>query len=177
MHDPLQFWYKYFYIAELKNYKISLRQGITSPIILEKVVASQIMHNQCIFCIKENGMKLQCSYPGCQNCYHPICAYLYGVHFQITRTFNSLTAVLTCSQHFPERNYVHQIYLRRFFCDFNNTSKLTDTQFEVKYSAEVEKRIANTEALIQERALGVLKKGKFSKPVKAPPLKGKVSGS
>ena len=66
---------------------------------------------------------------------------------------------------------MHQIYLRRFFCDFNNTSKLTDTEFEAKYQVETEKRMVNMEAKLDDRSLGILKKGKFVKPAKMPLMK------
>ena len=139
------------------------------------MVENELNFGSCVFCLKDNGMKLQCSEEKCKNCYHPICAYLYGVHFDMDRTYNGLNTVLTCSEHLPERNVVHQIYLRRFFCDFNNTSKLTDIEFEVKHQAETEKRMVNIEAKVDDNSLGILKKGKFIKPTKTPTMRSKCS--
>jgi len=91
-------------------------------------------------------MKFECSWPECKMSYHPICAYLNGVFFDLKRTYTSLSAKLSCSEHYPNRDSFHQIYLRRFFCDFNSTSSLTQEEFKEKFTSELEKKRANAAA-------------------------------
>ena len=75
-------------------------------------------------------MKFGCAFQGCGCYYHPICGYLNGVRFELKRSFRSISAQLTCLEHHEShRNSLNQIYLRRFFCDYNGTSKMNDSEF------------------------------------------------
>jgi len=71
-------------------------------------------------------MKLNCSYDGCQESFHPICAYLNGVYFDLLRSYRSVKTTVTCPTHFKNRGTLNQVYLRRFFCDYKGTSNKTD---------------------------------------------------
>ena len=115
-------------------------------------------------------MKFGCSWAGCRISYHPICAYLNGVYFDLERSYRSLTCELTCPEHyhFSDRDYVHQTYLRRFFCDYNSTSTLTDSEFQTLFAAENLKRSLKLQDKQRELQLGVLLKGKYLKPIRAP---------
>ena len=74
-------------------------------------------------------MKFKCSFPNCSEHFHPICAYLNGVHFDLVRSYRSLNSTLTCAAHHPNRDTLNQVYLRRFFCDYKSTSNKTDLEF------------------------------------------------
>jgi hypothetical protein len=87
-------------------------------------------------------MKLQCRWKGCHNCYHPICAYLNGAVFDLKRSYKSIETHLTCPEHYPERDAIGQVYFRRFFCDYNNTPKLAEGEFSVRFKLELDKRKA-----------------------------------
>ena len=78
-------------------------------------------------------MKLQCLKESCGRCFHPICGYLHGIHFELDRNYRQLAVRSSCAEHHPERDTLNQIYLRRFFCDHKNTSNLSDTDFETAY--------------------------------------------
>ena len=92
------------------------------------VVENEAESGLCAFCLKQTGMKFPCG-AGCGEWYHPICAYLNGVHFELTRGYRVLKARLTCPKHYLNRDVLNQIYLRRFFCDYRGTADMTDLQF------------------------------------------------
>jgi hypothetical protein len=73
-------------------------------------------------------MKFECS-QGCGEWFHPTCGYLNGVHFELVRGYRTLNVTLTCATHFPHRDALNQVYLRRFFCDYRGTADKTDVQF------------------------------------------------
>jgi hypothetical protein len=74
------------------------------------------------------------------------------------RNYHSLSARLSCSKHYPQRDTLNQIYLRRFFCDYKNTSNKNDFEFEEVYKKEVDDRNNNLANKKRDIALGVVKK-------------------
>lgn len=74
-------------------------------------------------------MKFKCAEEGCEQSFHPICAYLNGVHFQLVRSYHTLNSTLTCPRHLAGRDNKKQVYLRRFFCDYKGTSAKTEEEF------------------------------------------------
>jgi hypothetical protein len=110
-------------------------------------------------------MKLRCSQTGCQEYFHPICAYLNGVHFELVRSYRALNTTLTCAAHHP-RDTLNQIYLRRFFCDYKGTSNRTDLEFEEEYRKEMQEKAASLADKLKELRRGVKRSGKISKSFK-----------
>jgi hypothetical protein len=107
-------------------------------------------------------MKFGCV-EGCGQFYHPICAYLNGVHFELVRSYRRLKVALGCPAHHPTRDTLNQVYLRRFFCDYKSTSKKTDLEFEAEYEREMQEKAAALEAKQREAGQGVMRKGKMAK--------------
>lgn len=158
-----------FGLVDIRDYQIELRPGLTHPDILERVVENELSSHPCAYCVRETGMKFACQAEGCAEHFHPICAYLNGVHFDLRRSHRSLAAALTCPRHHPDRDALNQVYLRRFFCDYKATSNKTDAEFEEVYRREQEDRAANRLNKARDLQLGVVKRGKAQRPAKPLP--------
>lgn len=117
-------------LGQIKDFQISLRDGINHKTIQEAVIQNEIEHNYCQFCVKstgsELGMKMTCMVDGCSKSSHPSCSYLNGCMFDIVKEGTNLQVGVVCSEHVEMRDHANQVYLRRFFSDYKGTSNLEE---------------------------------------------------
>jgi len=86
-------------------------------------------------------MKFNCSFDGCDKFYHPICAYLNGCVFDVIRKKSGIDVKVYCRGHIQPAHddLIQQVFLRRFLCNYKNTSKVELEQFKEIYNKELEK--------------------------------------
>jgi len=77
-------------------------------------------------------MKFNCCFDGCDKYYHPICAYLNGCVFDVIRKKSGIEVNVSCRVHSQPafEDLIQQVFLRRFLCNYKNTSKLNEEQFK-----------------------------------------------
>lgn len=150
---------------EIRDYRLEFKEGRSHGSILEAVVENEVRAGPCAFCLKETGMKLECA-ARCGEWFHPICGYLNGAHFQLTRAYRALHVAPTCAAHHPHRDALNQAYLRRFFCDYRGTASKNDLQFEQEYAQELGDRTALQASKRREAARGVMRSGRIAKTFK-----------
>jgi hypothetical protein len=83
-------------LASVSEYKISIKPGLTFEKISLNVIENEMNGSLCEFCLKYQGMKFKCKSKNCNKWYHPICAYLHGIYFNLSRNFRNLEVNLYC---------------------------------------------------------------------------------
>lgn len=99
--------------------------------------------DNCEFCLKWcfTGMKFKCSYPLCTKSFHPICAYLNGCLFDISRKKEGgINVKVQCRDHFVSEfgEIALQVYLRRYLCNYRHTATMKEEVFRDAYKRDLE---------------------------------------
>lgn len=126
-----------FDYAEFKEFHVSIKYGYNYEKIAYDVMENEALATCCDFCLKNShkGMKFKCSFDDCEKYFHPICAYLNGCVFDVTRKKYGIEVKISCRKHTQpnKEDLFQQVFLRRFLCNYKNTSKLDEKQFKLIY--------------------------------------------